>query len=103
MKNSKKNTNNTFEYGVDKTKINLIKHYMAEKGLDSSQFDEEYRVQLGKLIDKMYRKYVPSEVRKLLETPAFSISSNPTAMQAAETTKESETNGRNEEIRADNQ
>ena len=99
MKSSKKNTDNAFEFGIDKTKVNLIKHYMAEKGLDSSQFDEEYRVQLGKLIDKMYRKYVPSEVRKLLETPAFSIS----VTQAAETKKESDINGRNEEIRADAQ
>jgi len=103
MKSSKKNTDNAFEFGIDKTKVNLIKHYMAEKGLDSSQFDEEYRVQLGKLIDKMYRKYVPSEVRKLLETPAFSISSNPTAKQSADTAKESDINGRNEEIRADDQ
>ncbi len=103
MKSSKKNTDNAFEFGVDKTKVNLIKHYMAEKGLDSSQFDDEYKAQLGKLIDKMYRKYVPSEVRKLFETPAFSISSNPTVKQSVEIAKESDINGRNEEIRADNQ
>lgn len=95
--NKKKNTESTFGLEIDTTKVTLIRHFMAEKGYDSDQFDKEFTVQVGKLVDKMYRKYVPTDVRKLYDTPAFTITANPNVVPAQADTKESVENDTDDE------
>jgi len=75
MKTKKKNTENNaldFDFGVDNKKINtkivLIRYWMAEKGKDSEQFDNELRDQFLKSLEKMYKRYVPADIRKMNET-----------------------------------
>ena len=97
----KKNTENTLDLGIDVSKVNLIRHFMAEKGLDSEQFDKEFKEQVQKLVEKMYHKYVPANVRKLFETPAFSISVNPTISKPQEEDIKEDNNGQSEALRND--
>lgn len=96
----KKNVENTFDLGVDKTKVNLIRHFMAEKGLESEQFDKEFTASVNKLVDKMYNKYVPKEIRKLLETPAVTLSINPVAANK-QLEEKGDRNGQGETVRTD--
>lgn len=57
-----------FLENVDQTKITLIKHYMAEKGQDAADFDVMLADEINKLIDKIYVKYVPKQVRQLISS-----------------------------------
>ncbi|MFR8295212.1 MAG: hypothetical protein ACLVAU_13705 [Ruminococcus sp.] len=52
-----------FADNIDKTKITLIRHYMAEKGMDSADFDEQLAKEINEAVEVMYRKYVPRAVR----------------------------------------
>lgn len=51
-----------FADNIDKTKITLIRHYMAEKGMDSADFDEQLAKEINEAVEVMYRKYVPRAV-----------------------------------------
>lgn len=53
---------------VDQTKIALIKHYMAEKGQDAADFDVMLADEINKLIDRIYVKLVPKQVRQLISS-----------------------------------
>lgn len=57
-----------FLENVDQTKITLIKHYMAERGQDAADFDVMLANEINKLVDKIYIKYVPKQVRQLISS-----------------------------------
>ena len=94
--NKKKNTENTLGLKIDAAKVNLIRYFMAEKGLDSEQFDKEFNEQINRLVDKMYNKYVPKDVRKIDSAPEFTITSNTNVTKQTEI-KEGEDNVGNNE------
>lgn len=56
-----------------KKKITLIKHYMAEKGLDGSAFDRAFDDAVNSAIETMYKKYVPAPVRNLFKDTGLSL------------------------------
>ena len=56
------------------TKIVLIKHYLAEKGKGSEEFDKAFEDAITSAIDGMYKKLVPSAVRSLFSNSDISIS-----------------------------
>lgn len=53
-----------FADNIDKTKITLIRHYMAEKGMDSADFDE----QLAKEINELLRSCIENTSLELYES-----------------------------------
>lgn len=55
------------------TKIVLIKHYMAEKGMDVSEFDKAFDDAVNSAIETMYKKYVPAPVRNLFKDSGLSL------------------------------
>ena len=97
--NKKKNTETVSisDYIANKSMATLIRHFMAEKGCDSEQFDKELTEQLNKYVEKMYRKYVPAEVRKLNNIFDFSKKKN-SAVPAQADTKESVENDTDDEL-----
>lgn len=70
---------------IDKTKITLIRHYMAEKGMESTEFDEQLAQEINAAVDTMYRKHVPKAVRDLFAQDGFVLKK---AAAASSTTKE---------------
>ena len=97
----KKNTETVSisDYIANKSMATLIRHFMAEKGCDSEQFDKELTEQLNKYVEKMYRKYVPAEVRKLNSIFDFSKKKNSVVSAQADTKEDN--NGQSEELRND--
>ena len=55
------------------TKIVLIKHYMAEKGMNVSEFDKAFEEAVNTAVEGMYKKYVPSTVRTLFDNSDITI------------------------------
>ena len=43
-----------FADNIDKTKITLIRHYMAEKGMDSADFDEQLAKEINEAVEVLY-------------------------------------------------
>ena len=56
-----------FADNIDKTKITLIRHYMAEKGMDSADFDEQLAKEINEAVEVMYLElYESCLLRKAL-------------------------------------
>ncbi|MCB7526324.1 hypothetical protein [Ruminococcus sp. TM463] len=83
-----------FADNIDKTKITLIRHYMAEKGMDSADFDEQLAKEINEAVEVMYRKYVPRAVRELFAQESFTLKKTVAhAVKSEDSRKEVENNG----------
>ena len=75
-----------FADNIDKTKITLIRHYMAEKGMDSADFDEQLAKEINEAVEVMYRELFAQESFTLKKTVA-------PAVKSEDSRKEVENNG----------
>ena len=83
-----------FADNIDKTKITLIRHYLAEKGMDSADFDEQLAKEINEAVEVMYRKYVPRAVRELFAQESFTLKKTVApAVKSEDSRKEVENNG----------
>ncbi|MBR1421838.1 MAG: hypothetical protein IJ571_00135 [Ruminococcus sp.] len=84
----------------NKTKVTLIKHYMAEKGMDGSEFDKVYEsavnAAIEKAVESMYKKYVPAQVRQLFANSNLTVDSKTATKRTVHSSENNEVVNSNE-------